>query len=281
MDHIPLLYPLIYSQRNHYGCAAGISYCAVAPDGGLYPCHTLTGSPSHRLGHIREGIDEKKQRESFIQRVENRPACAACWARYLCGGGSSLKDREPAPADCETFRSFMHKLLLLYDALDMNDKEAIRYSRQQMDRFLPHIKKLAAPAQTGFQGETLLTVRSDSMNPTLKAGDRVVVVPVNGEKIRTGDIVCYGRPVVCHRVIARFKRGGETRVIEKGDNTIAGKNVLARQITGRVIAIQNSNGRQDITTRGQRARQYSIAILSLSRHLLSAALFKIKRGGQK
>ncbi len=70
------------------GCGAGYQYLAVAPDGGLYPCHQFVGHPEYCLGDLDRGIKRPDLQEQFRQaHVFAKPACRSCWARFLCGGG--------------------------------------------------------------------------------------------------------------------------------------------------------------------------------------------------
>ena len=65
---------------------------------------------------------------------------------------------------------------------------------------------LAALFATQFLGYRVLTVQSDSMSPTLRRGDVVVVHPRSITGVQAGDIVVYGsgngRLEIVHRVTA-------------------------------------------------------------------------------
>jgi len=81
--------------------------------------------------------------------------------------------------------------------------------------------------------------RGVSMNPLLRRGDTLLVVPYDSQKIHPGDLVVFSDPnrgQVVHRVVA-FNSDG---VITKGDNNpIVDDRILAPQeIWGRVTAIQ-------------------------------------------
>ena len=86
-----------------------------------------------------------------------------------------------------------------------------------------------------------MTYMGPSMNPTLKAGDVLRVVPYQGRKIRVGDIVVFypageERQVV-HRVVSIDFRG---RVRTRGDNNLnIDHGVLtADGIIGRVVSLE-------------------------------------------
>jgi len=63
-------------------CSAGCGYVAVAPDGAVYPCHTLAGDPIGCSGNELWAAGAWRQNA-----VQDQPDCMDCWARYLCGGG--------------------------------------------------------------------------------------------------------------------------------------------------------------------------------------------------
>lgn len=71
-----------------YPCGAGLGLVGVATDGEIGLCHRFAGSPAHRVGHVRDGLDVAAQR-AFLERhhVDHKPACQQCWARPLCAGG--------------------------------------------------------------------------------------------------------------------------------------------------------------------------------------------------
>ena len=108
-------------------CGAAGSFIGVRSDGDIYPCLRQLGLDAHRIGDVGRGLDDSKRREylrDFAPPVDRRPACRACWSRYLCGGGcyadSIVYGEEPsAPlADhCAFFRLQIETGLRLYDRL--------------------------------------------------------------------------------------------------------------------------------------------------------------------
>ncbi len=89
-----------------------------------------------------------------------------------------------------------------------------------------------------------------SMNPTLKAGDGLFVVPYKDKKIRIGDVVVFrdpeGKYNIVHRVVAVDSRG----VTTKGDNNINIDSwiLLPDDIIGRVVTVQRKS--KSLTIRG-------------------------------
>ena len=84
-----------------------------------------------------------------------------------------------------------------------------------------------------------------SMNPTLRSGDRLEVIPYNGEKIRRGDVVvCVpleSDSRVIHRVVSASWNGIRTR----GDNCNFQDDWVLRRhnIIGRVVSVQRRKRR--------------------------------------
>jgi len=70
------------------GCAAGTDYLAVAPGGGIYPCHQFVGRPDFLLGSVETGVANRPVVEMFRHaHVYAKARCRACWAKFLCSGG--------------------------------------------------------------------------------------------------------------------------------------------------------------------------------------------------
>ena len=79
-----------------------------------------------------------------------------------------------------------------------------------------------------------------SMNPTLKAGDGLFVVPYGDRKIRIGDVVVFrdpeGKYNIVHRVVAVDSRGISTR--GDNNNSIDPWLLSPDDIIGRVVSTQ-------------------------------------------
>lgn len=78
-------------RRTGYGDSAGITRLAVGCDGAIYVSEHGIGQPKFQMGHVEQGIDQTKRRQWIREaHVDARPGCQTCWARHLCGGGSTL-----------------------------------------------------------------------------------------------------------------------------------------------------------------------------------------------
>ncbi|MGQ9558472.1 MAG: thioether cross-link-forming SCIFF peptide maturase [Desulfurispora sp.] len=103
------------------GCAAGVEYLAVAPDGGLYPCHQFAGREDYRLGDVWQGVQNRQLVEVFRQaHIYHKPHCLDCWARYYCSGGCHASAINygghilaPYPTGCELARKRLECALYL------------------------------------------------------------------------------------------------------------------------------------------------------------------------
>ncbi|MEA4888252.1 MAG: thioether cross-link-forming SCIFF peptide maturase [Clostridiaceae bacterium] len=72
------------------GCGVGLEYCAVTPDGEIYPCHQFVGLPQFLMGHVQDQpvrLDAAVQEQFRHLLVPDKPECQTCWARYFCSGG--------------------------------------------------------------------------------------------------------------------------------------------------------------------------------------------------
>ena len=101
-------------------------------------------------------------------------------------------------------------------------------------------------------GSNTFNYNGPSMNPTLKAGDRLRVVPYDNKRIHVGDVVVFqapeGKRHITHRVVSVDSRGVRTR----GDNNNKTDSWVLRpdEITGRVISALR--GAKSISIRGGR-----------------------------
>lgn len=72
------------------GCGVGIEYCAVTPDGDIYPCHQFVGQEAYKMGNVHDPVitlDEKVQAPFYSLLVPDKAECQVCWAKYFCSGG--------------------------------------------------------------------------------------------------------------------------------------------------------------------------------------------------
>lgn|SRR3989338_3376481 len=86
---------------------------------------------------------------------------------------------------------------------------------------------------------TLMAIESDSMRPTLKAGD--IILTYRNSDYKEGDIVSYrldAQKILTHRVVSKTQSKGNISYLTKGDaNNVYDKKVAAHQLLGRVILV--------------------------------------------
>ena len=74
-----------------------------------------------------------------------------------------------------------------------------------------------------YYGNEILVVTSDSMIPTLKPNDLLIVQRTEIDKIMVGDIIVFnshieGIGIVAHRAIEKFEDNGKIAINTQGDN---------------------------------------------------------------
>ncbi len=79
------------------GCGCGNEYCAVTPDGEVYPCHQFVGQPEWKMGDIfTGGFDPQKQQRFAGATVQGKEECRSCWAKFYCSGGCNANNQQYA-----------------------------------------------------------------------------------------------------------------------------------------------------------------------------------------
>lgn len=72
------------------GCGVGSEYCAVTPEGDIYPCHQFVGKEEFLMGNVNDNPLELKNlyASEFAQAIlPDKEFCNDCWAKYYCSGG--------------------------------------------------------------------------------------------------------------------------------------------------------------------------------------------------
>lgn len=268
---IPLIHTVMTSAKIRSGCRAGLNYIAVSPGGDIYPCHKAITNNSFQLGHVFSGLDRTRLEELGLHDVENKQGCRNCGVRYLCGGGPTLDDNGKKLAACEINKEMAENAMFLYQQLDLKEKSRIIGVANRMKEIMPYRWEAAAPRKTPPDAMIRrLTVTGSSMRPFLKEGDRVVVRPLQpsaGEKIKTGDIVCFGKPATCHRVVRKYKKKDRWVVLEKGDHLIKGSVVPLEEINGKVVSVQKGAHSFNLDNRRWAFFNRLIAVLSALVHI--------------
>lgn len=81
--------PCLYKKMK--GCGVGTEYCAVTPDGDIYPCHQFVGDEDFLMGNVHRipvlNVPEQLQQSFTNMILPNKEHCQSCWAKYFCSGG--------------------------------------------------------------------------------------------------------------------------------------------------------------------------------------------------
>lgn len=107
------------------GCGCGNEYCAVTPDGEVYPCHQFVGNPEWKMGDIFTGdFDPAKQQRFAKATVQGKEECRACWAKFYCSGGCNANNQqyagdilEPHKLSCEMEKKRVECAIMMKAAL--------------------------------------------------------------------------------------------------------------------------------------------------------------------
>ena len=75
------------------GCGCGNEYCAITPDGEVYPCHQFVGHPEWLMGTLEKGDFDAEMQEMFAKAtVYGKEECSKCWAKFYCSGGCNANN---------------------------------------------------------------------------------------------------------------------------------------------------------------------------------------------
>jgi len=109
---------LLSGERRGAFCQGGRDYLGVAADGTLALCYRFYENPEFAMGHVRTGIERGVTERLLALPLEDKPACATCWARYFCGGGCHHENLvstgglgEPNAITCAILRHSMDRTL--------------------------------------------------------------------------------------------------------------------------------------------------------------------------
>ena len=89
-----------------------------------------------------------------------------------------------------------------------------------------------------------------SMYPFIRNNDVVVIKPVDGSKVRLGDVLfCRTSQggLVAHRLIKKYGRNGNAELVTKGDSLPNVDNpVFLEDVLGKVVAIESEKRRTNL-----------------------------------
>ncbi len=115
---------------------------------------------------------------------------------------------------------------------------------------------------------------SNSMYPTIRRDDEVLVDSTRSDKVRFGDIVVFRMNgiLMTHRALGKHEFRGEGHFLEKGDANLESSLVPAKKVIGRVTTIRNSSGTLQTISGSGRLLQLILACVSYTSFHLWAVL---------
>jgi signal peptidase I len=120
-------------------------------------------------------------------------------------------------------------------------------------------------------------VVSNSMYPTIRLDDQVLVERICSDNLRFGDILVFkkDRRLIVHRVIGKREVGGEYHFHEKGDASLQSSLVPPKEVIGRVISIRNQEKTFLVVSGSGRLLQLILACISYTSLYLNVMLKKL------
>jgi len=264
---VPVLEAILTGRALVPGCHAGRAYLVSDRAGRLYPCHEVAGDDRFRVGDLASGVDRAALEIVLGSGEAAAGPCSTCWARHLCGGPGPLARHHPGAATCDELRRAFESVLRLFPELALDRRQMLKVTGERLRRVQPYLHPLPEEPRP-ISSPRLLRARGDSMEPIIREGDRLLVRGVEPQHLRVGDIVVFGRPFTCHRLVAVHRRDGELHGIEQGDGHVTGTAIPLRLVVGRVEAIERGAHQVSLTGRWRRAQARLLAARSLLRHLL-------------
>lgn len=121
----PLFYRIYDGSPMRRTDPAGTNELAVDAQGGVYPSRRLIGVEAYKLGTVMGGEIDERIRARFDEvGATTTGVCRRCWARNLCGGGSTAvhhaltgSHRTPHAAWCDAQRAWMSSAVSAFNLL--------------------------------------------------------------------------------------------------------------------------------------------------------------------
>ena len=121
----PLFYRIYDGAPTRRTDPAGTNELAVDAQGGVYPSRRLIGVAAYKLGTVMGGEIDERIRARFDEvGAATTGVCRRCWARNLCGGGSTAvhhaltgSHRTPNAAWCDAQRAWMASAVSAFNLL--------------------------------------------------------------------------------------------------------------------------------------------------------------------
>jgi hypothetical protein len=93
------------------------------------------------------------------------------------------------------------------------------------------------------QREISTAISGGSMLPLIRAGDRVLIRPLDHHRIRIGDVFAFfsGSHITVHRLLMKRQAGGSWWFCEKGDSLLHWAWIPESRVIGRIETVHKQN----------------------------------------
>lgn len=120
-------------KRSQEVCPVMKNIFSVSSNGGIFPCHMLTGNVTNNMGNVagknffNKGVLSNE--ESFILNLQDNPNCNSCWCKSLCGGCAVQRfynqqtkqfSKKPNSELCEITKEYFEEIILMLAILRQN-----------------------------------------------------------------------------------------------------------------------------------------------------------------
>ncbi len=75
-------------------CELGKKQISVGPDGTLYPCVQFVGELKYAIGHVEQGIDEKKRNSLYQLNEKQKAECTGCAIKDRCNNHCGCMNKQ-------------------------------------------------------------------------------------------------------------------------------------------------------------------------------------------
>lgn len=132
---------------------------------------------------------------------------------------------------------------------------------------------IAVWSSTGLLGFTPTIIGSQSMQPTLNAGDITFIINAPPKTIQIGDIIQYqttAEPII-HRVIDKYQKGGYTWFVTKGDaNNAPDQPIMETKVIGKALFTIPQLGWVSVALKAFAANTYTFVTTTVPQALTNA-----------
>lgn len=98
-----------FSAAHEHTCGAGRNYLSIDYDGGVLPCHMLSGA--NQQGIPLNMLTDVQFHDFDNTAIDQKEGCNTCQWRYWCTGGCPLLARNNKPIYCEVYKAIYLEII--------------------------------------------------------------------------------------------------------------------------------------------------------------------------